>query len=69
MGKIISSKSRRPRVQMGDVVSVRGDAPQMGGFQHVRVGHEIARPVVLADGTKVLQTPNGRQFRVKRLSS
>jgi hypothetical protein len=54
---------------MGDVTSVAGNAPQMGGFQHFRVGSEIARPVILTDGTKVFQTPSGKQFRTKRLSS
>ena len=69
MSKIITSKTRRPRTQMGSVTSVSGNAPQMGGFKHFRAGHEIARPVVLPDGTRVFQTPTGKQFTMRRMSS
>lgn len=40
----------------------------MGGFGHFRIGHEIARPRILADGRKVYATPTGRTFTVTKLS-
>lgn len=68
MAKIITSKSRREPKQMGDVRVLSGNAPQMGGFKHFRVGHEIARPVTLADGTQVYQTPTGKSYVIKKMS-
>jgi hypothetical protein len=67
MAKIITSKSRRQPKQMGDVRLMSGNAHEMGGFKHFRVGHEIARPVTLADGTQVFQTPTGRSFTIKKM--
>lgn len=69
MAKIITSKSRRAPKQMGNVVLHAGNAAEMGGFKHFRHGNEIARPVILADGTKVYQTPSGKQFIIKKMSS
>jgi len=69
MAKIITSKSRRAPKQMGNVVLHSGNAAAMGGFKHFRAGHEIARPVILADGTQVFQTPSGKQYTITKMSS
>jgi hypothetical protein len=53
---------------MGNVQLKHGNAHQMGGFKHMRMGHEIARPVALADGTQVYQTPTGKQYTIKKMS-
>jgi hypothetical protein len=69
MARIITSKSRRQPKQMGNVKLHSGNAAEMGGFKHFRAGHEIARPVTLPDGTQVFQTPSGKQFTIKKMSS
>jgi hypothetical protein len=69
MARVITSKSRKVPKQMGDVVLKHGNAAEMGGFKHFRVGHELARPVLTADGTKVYSTPSGKQYVIKPMSS
>lgn len=69
MAKIISSKTRRQPKKVGGVNVHSGNAREMGGFKHFRHGNEIARPVTLADGTEVFQTPTGKQFTIKKMSS
>lgn len=54
---------------VGNVAVLKGNAAEMGGFNHFRVGHEIARPTTLADGQQAFQTPTGRTFVIKKLSS
>jgi hypothetical protein len=69
LAKIITSKSRRTPKKVGDVVVHHGNATEMGGFKHFRAGHEIAKPVNTADGDQVFQTPTGKQFKIKKMSS
>jgi hypothetical protein len=69
VAKVISSKNRKQPKQMGDVRLMHGNAAEMGGFKHMRIGHELARPTLTADGTKVYQTPTGKQFVIKPMSS
>ena len=69
MAKVITSKSRRVPKQVGDVVVKHGNAAEMGGFKHMRIGHELARPTRTADGTQVYSTPSGKQFTIKPMSS
>lgn len=54
---------------MGDVLVHSGNAPEMGGFKHFRAGNELAKPVYLSDGQRIYQTPTGRQFTIKKMSS
>lgn len=54
---------------MGKVLLHSGNASEMGGFKHFRAGHEIARPVTLPNGQQVFETPTGRKFLVKKMSS
>lgn len=54
---------------MGNVAVLKGNAAEMGGFSHFRVGHELARPVTLPDGQQAFVTPRGRTFIVKKMSS
>lgn len=67
MAKIISSKTRRQPKKVGDVEVISGNAREMGGFKHFRVGHELARPTTLVDGTEAYVTPNGRKFKVTKI--
>lgn len=67
MAKTLTSKSRRQPKVVGDVNVHHGNAVEMGGFQHVRAGHEIARPTVLTTGEKALVTPSGRTFRTRKI--
>lgn len=69
MAKIISSKTRRQPKQVGDVVVHSGNARELNSFKHFRVGNELARPVTLPNGTKVFETPTGKQFTIKKMSS
>jgi hypothetical protein len=69
VARIITSRSRRQPKQLGNVTVHHGNASEMGGFDHFRAGHEIARPVTLVNGQKVFMTPNGKQFIIRKLSS
>lgn len=68
MAKAVTSKSRRQPKKVGDVVVKHGNAAEMGGFGHFRVGNEIARPTRLPDGTQVYSTPSGKTFIKKKMS-
>lgn len=67
MARIVTSKSRRAPKQLGDVNVHYGNAVEMGGFKHFRVGSEIARPSTTADGKQVFTTPSGKQFTLKKI--
>lgn len=69
MAKIITSKTRKQPKKLGDVTVHHGNAVEMGGFKHMRMGHEIAKPTTAADGSQVFQTPTGKQFITKKMSS
>lgn len=69
MAKIITSKSRRAPVRVGNVDVHYGNAPQMGGFKHFRAGYELAKPTTLADGREGFVTPTGKTFTIKKMSS
>jgi hypothetical protein len=69
LARIITSKTRRAPQRLGNVQVHSGNAAQMGGFKHFRHGNEIARPVYLADGKQVYETPTGKQFTIKKMSS
>lgn len=69
MAKVLTSKSRREPKRLGDVTVHHGNAAEMGGFKHFRVGHEIARPVTDSGGNQVYKTPTGKTFKIKKMSS
>lgn len=69
VAKIISSKNRRQPKRVGDVDVHSGNARELNGFKHFRVGNELAVPTTLADGTEVFQTPTGKQYKIKKMSS
>ena len=69
MARIVRSKSRREPRKVGQTNVHYGNAPEMGGFKHFTVGHEIARPTTTVDGQQVYSTPTGKQFTIRKMSS
>jgi hypothetical protein len=54
---------------VGNVTVHKGNAADMGGFKHMRMGYELARPTVLPDGTQAFTTPTGKTYTLKKMSS
>lgn len=69
MARVITSKSRKPPKQVGDVIVKHGNAGELRDFKHFRVGHELATKSNLADGTQVYRTPSGKTYQIKPMSS
>lgn len=64
MAKVTVTKQR---TMVGNVTVESRGGVQTEDTKQYRIGHEVALPVTLPDGTKIHQTRSGRKFKTRKI--